>query len=61
MLTMPPSAADLRSAIARRNILIYHLAARIGLHPSRLSLILNERVPLTPDLAAKIMRAVESE
>ena len=38
--------ADLRAEIARRQISLYRLAATIGLHPSRLGQMLNERLPM---------------
>lgn len=51
--------ADLRSLIARKRVPIYVIAPAIPLHPSRLSLVLNERIPLDPDLAVRIQRAIE--
>jgi plasmid maintenance system antidote protein VapI len=56
-----PTAADFRAAIARHRLLIFHLASLISVHPSRLSRILNERAPLTPDVAERLARAIEQE
>lgn len=53
-----PSAADFRAIIGRHRILIYRLAAVVGLSPNRLSLVLNERSPLTPALAARLKAAL---
>ena len=55
------TAADFRAAIGRYRLKVYHLASLIGLHPSRLSLILNERAPLTRDLAERLTHAIEQE
>jgi len=40
---------------------MYRLGARVGLHPARLGAILNERLPLTPDVAERVQRALEAE
>jgi plasmid maintenance system antidote protein VapI len=56
-----PSAADLRSLIARYQLQVYRLAALVGVHPSRLSLVLNERKPLPPLLARRLLKVIESE
>lgn len=59
--TPPETAADFRALIAYHRIRLYELAPSVGLHPSRLSLVLNERSPLTADLAERLRRAIESE
>jgi plasmid maintenance system antidote protein VapI len=58
----PTTAADIRAAIARRRprLHLYEVAARIHLHPVSLSAILNERRPLDPALAERILRVIES-
>lgn len=61
MLTTPPTAADIRAELARRRLKLYRIAPRIGLHPNNLSLVLQERRPLSPDLAERIMRAILEE
>lgn len=53
------TAADLRAMLARERITIYKIAAAINLHPSRLSLIINEHAPLTPELALRITQVIE--
>jgi plasmid maintenance system antidote protein VapI len=52
------TAADLRAALARRRIRIYEFAPRIGLHPNRLGLLLNEHAPISPSLAHRIACAL---
>jgi hypothetical protein len=37
---------------------IYQVAAKIGMHPVRLSKYLNEHLPISPALATKIQRAL---
>jgi hypothetical protein len=60
--TMPTelkvTAADLRAEFARTRKRIYLVAGQINVHPSRLSLVLNERMPLTADLAGRISEAL---
>ena len=53
-----PTAADIRALCARRKILQYRLAAVVGVAPSRLSAMLNERAPLPPDLALRLARVI---
>ena len=47
--------------MARRRDKIYIVAAQVGVHPTRLSAILNERVALTPAFAARVLRALGGE
>jgi plasmid maintenance system antidote protein VapI len=51
-------AADLRAEVARHGVKIYELAPRVGLHPATLGQVLNERRPLTSDLADRIAGAL---
>ena len=51
--------ADLRALIARKRAKIYLIAGQLGVHPSRLSLVLNEREPLSPALATRIAEALQ--
>ena len=57
--TLTPAQA--RQKIALHRLLIYRLAARIDVHPSRLSMMLNERVPLPTDVAERLRQAIEIE
>ena len=52
------SAADVRAAVARHQLKLYLLGARVGIHPARLSLIVNGHVPLTPELAQRLAKAI---
>jgi plasmid maintenance system antidote protein VapI len=58
MMTADPSAADLRASIAYARLYLFQVAAALGVHPSTLSLQLNERRPLTPDQARRIAAVI---
>lgn len=64
MINVPVDAQDLagslRALFAARRARIYVVASRVQIHPSRLSLLLNGRLPLTTELAERIARAIES-
>jgi plasmid maintenance system antidote protein VapI len=53
-----PTAEDLRAALARRQLCVYEIARDVGLHPNRISALLNERSPLSADVALRIQRAI---
>lgn len=53
-----PSAADLRADLARANVPRYRVAARVPINPSALSAVLNEKAPLSPEMAARIAGAI---
>lgn len=55
------SAADLRAEIARHQIPIYRLAAKVGLHPSHLGQIIGGRRSLSQELAVRIIEALADE
>jgi len=55
------SAADLRAELARVGLPRYVAAARVGIHPSRLSAILWERETLPRKLAARLWAIIEEE
>ncbi len=56
-----PTTDDLRAELARHKIPAYVVAARIRLNPVALSRLLHGHVPLTADLARRIMAAIEQE
>ena len=58
MSNAPLTPAAIRAALAERRILKYRFANEIGVHPQHLGAILNERIPLTAALAAKIQKAL---
>ncbi|HEY4658200.1 MAG TPA: helix-turn-helix transcriptional regulator [Gemmatimonadaceae bacterium] len=55
------TAADLRALVARSRMARYQLAARIGLHPTTLGMILNERRPLSADVAERVLAALRAD
>lgn len=54
----PPTPADLRASIARHRIVLYRLAAVVGVSRNRLSRMLNEHKVMPPALAVKIERTI---
>jgi hypothetical protein len=59
--TATPSADDLRSDLARYKRTIYGIAPGVKMHPARLGMVLNGKLPLTPELAARIHAAIRAE
>jgi len=55
------TAADLRAKLARLRVPVYVVAARVRIHPVRLGQLLNERITLTPAMAARIESAIAAE
>ncbi len=55
------SAADLRTALGRANLKFYIVASRAGIKPSWFSAILNERAPLSQQVAERILEAVKEK
>ena len=53
--------ADLRAEIARLRIPIFQLAARVDVHPGRMSRYLNERIPIPKNVARRIWLTLEEE
>jgi len=58
---MDITAADVRAALARKwpRLYIYEVAARVRKHPIVISEVLNERRPLDPALAKRLLRAID--
>ncbi|MDO8475059.1 MAG: hypothetical protein Q7W02_02490 [Candidatus Rokubacteria bacterium] len=54
------TASDLRAARARQRIPMYKLGAIVSVHPGRLALMLNERIPLTEVVAKRVAAALEN-
>jgi len=52
---------QLRAEIAAARVHAYKVAARVPCHPMTLSRVLNGRLPLSDELAAKIRRAIAEE
>ncbi len=55
----PVTAADLRAAIARTQVKLFRLAALVDCHPVTLGKILRGRKLLRPELAERILRALQ--
>ncbi len=51
---------DLRALIARRRLVLYKLAPRVGLNPARLGAMLNERVEMPAAVIARVAEAIEA-
>ena len=52
---------DIRAELARHDMRVYELAARIRMHPRLLGRVLRGRVPLTCDLVARITTALNGQ
>ena len=52
------SPTDIRVTLARFRYPVYQLAARIQVHPARLSPMLHERAPLPANIAERIARVL---
>ena len=50
---------DIRATLARLRFPLYQLAARIEIHPARLSPMIHERVPMPPRIAERIAAALK--
>lgn len=59
--TDTPSPDDLRSLLARYKRQIYGIAPAVKMHPARLGMVLNGKLPLTPELAVRIHAAIRGE
>jgi hypothetical protein len=58
---MAATAEELRAEMARRGVLRYRVASRVGIHPARLGQMLNERIPMPPQVAEHISVAIQAE
>jgi len=50
---------DFRTELFRLRLPIYKVASEISLHPSRLSLYLNGRLPMPPEVAERLLAIVK--
>jgi hypothetical protein len=55
------SAPDLRSDLARYQRRIYDIAPLVRMHPARMGQVLRGKLPLSPELAARIHAAIRGE
>jgi hypothetical protein len=58
MLTIP-TPADVRAALARHRVHRFQVAPRVRIHPVRLGRMLNERLAMPPEVAERLLRAIE--
>jgi plasmid maintenance system antidote protein VapI len=54
-------AADVRAAIARARYPIYKLGALASIHPTKLSRMINEKRPLPPEVAERLLRILDEQ
>ena len=52
---------DLRTELYRLRMPIYKVASEVSVHPSRLSLYLNGRVPMPDELRNRLEKLVEKQ
>ena len=55
------SNVDLRTELYRLRLPIYKVASQVSVHPSRLSLYLNGRLPMPDDLRSRLEALVEEQ
>ena len=51
---------DFRTELYRLRLPIYKVASEVSLHPSRLSLYLNGRLPMPPVVAERLLAVVKA-
>jgi plasmid maintenance system antidote protein VapI len=54
----PMTPGDLRAEIARRQLVRYHLAAEVGVHPARLGQMLLGKVPMPTEIVQMLTDAL---
>ena len=54
-----PSATEFRAELARRQLTRYKVAALVGVHPGRLGQMLNGKLPLSEELAARLAQVLD--
>ena len=57
---MSIQSAELRAEIARKQVVLYKLAAEIEVHPGRLGMMLRGKIPLPQEIAVKILTNLEA-
>ena len=61
MLIPTPYVPDIRAEIARLRYPIYQLAAKVNVHPGRMSRYLNERTEMPQSVADRVFEALREE
>jgi plasmid maintenance system antidote protein VapI len=54
-------AAVIRGKLAERQVPIFVAAARVRIHPRRVGEMLNGHRELTPEIAARLLQAIEQQ
>jgi hypothetical protein len=57
---MQVDPAEIRAEIARRQIVLYKLAAEIQIHPGRLGMMIGGKIPLPREIAEKILTSLKN-
>jgi plasmid maintenance system antidote protein VapI len=57
----PLSADVLRGKLAELRVPIFVVSARVGIHPRRVGEMLNGHRELTPEIAARLLQAIEQK
>jgi hypothetical protein len=55
-----PTPADLRAEMARKRVQIYQIAPAVGLSPTHIGRMLNERAPMTDKVRSGLVAALEA-
>jgi hypothetical protein len=50
------TAADMRAEIGRRRLVKHRLAAELGIHPTYLGMLLNEKLDMPDEIAERLSR-----
>jgi len=60
-ISPPPSREQIRAALDRSRVPIYIIGALARVHPTRLGRMINGSLGLPPDVAVRVLRAIEDE
>jgi hypothetical protein len=55
-----PTPADLRAEMARKRVQIYQVAPAVGMSPTHIGRMLNERAPMTDKVRNGLVAALEA-
>jgi hypothetical protein len=55
-----PTPADLRGEMARKRVRIYEIAPAVGMSPTHIGRMLNERAPMTDKVRNGLVAALEA-
>jgi hypothetical protein len=60
MATNASDISELRAELARRRMRVYELVPCVQVHPACLGAMLSERLPMRPELAARVAEAIRA-